>query len=117
MIGIIFNHNIFDDPYKTSTVKNGFNKLENICKTLNEHLFTSVSNVDRNGLFGPDLSEDYIVVHYTGELSDNDKSEIANCIKEILTVKKTVYKDNNLPEIVIVFSKIPQNDCFCFNVK
>lgn len=117
MIGIIFNHNVFDDCYKQTSVEKGLNKLETICKKLNEHLFTSWSNTNRSSCIGTDYTDDYIIVHYTSELSNTDKSEIANCIKEILTLKKAEYKVDNLPEIIIIFSKISQGDCFSFNVK
>lgn len=117
MIGVIFNHDIFDEPYKQSSVEKGLSQLEDLCKKLNEKLFTSCNNMVRYGITGNDNPDDYVIVHYSSELTDSAKSELANCIKECLTVKKTAYKDGNLPEILIVFSKVPQKDCFCFNTK
>jgi len=117
MIGVIFNHNIFDDPYKQSSVKKGLERLENVCNDLNEHLFTSFSNVNRCDFFSKDLTDEYITVHYSCELTDAQKAEIADSIKEALTLKKTKYNENELPEIFIVFSQVLSSNCFCFNVK
>ena len=118
MIGVIFNHDMFDDPYKQTAVNKGFDKLEALCDRLNEHLCTSYVGSTRgckDSLFGCDLTDEYIIVHHTANLSDEIKTELANCIKEILTLKKTEFK-NELPEIHIVFSKVQQNDYYCFNV-
>lgn len=117
MIGIIFNHYMFDAPYKQSAVNKGFDKLEALCDQLNEHLCTSYGNNERSltSILGCDLTDDYVIVHYTADLSDETKAEIANCIREILTLKKTEFKDE-LPEIHIIFTKVSQNDYYCFNV-
>lgn len=118
MIGVIFNHYMFDDPYKQTAVNKGFDKLEALCDRLNERLCTSYLGKGRDGkdgLFGCDLSDEYIVVHHTADLSNEIKAEIANCIREIHTLKKTEFKDE-LPEIHIIFSKVAQNDYYCFNV-
>ena len=119
MIGVIFNHNMFDDPYKQTAVNKGFDKLEALCDKLNERLCTSYLGGNRSctdSIFGCDLTDDYIIVHYTADLSDETKAEIANCIKEILTLKKTEFK-NELPEIHIIFTKVAPNDYYCFNVE
>lgn len=116
MIGVIFNRHVHDDPYKQYAVNKGVDKLYAICDRLSEHLAISWSDNKRSFWLAPDLTDDYVIVHYTADLTDENKAEIANCIKEILTLKKTLYK-NELPEIHIVFSKIPKNDYYCFNVE
>lgn len=117
MIGIIFNHDVFDEPYKQSAVEAGLGKLDKLCKKLNRHLFVSWSENNRYGLLGKDRTDEYIVVHYSGNLSDTEKKEIADCIKEAVTLKKSVYKDCELPELLIVFIKIESNDYFTYNLK
>lgn len=115
MIGVVFNHDMYDDPYKQTSVHSGFDKLQDVCDKLNEHLFTTINGARRTNVFGVDYSDEYVVVHHTCDLTDENKAEIADCIKKILELKKTVYKDR-LPEIVIVFVRILGSDCICYNV-
>ena len=117
MIGVIFPHRVDDDPYKQSDVEKGFNRIEKFCEDRNEKLFYSFQDKQRHyEIYGINLEDDYIIVHHTVELSHDEKAELADCIRQALTVKKTVYK-NEVPEIVIVFQKISDDDCFTFNVK
>ena len=77
MIGVILSHDIFDEPYNQTAVKNGCDRLDEVCKRLNRHLFTCWSDKPRDGLVGKDMTDEYVTVHYSGELSDTDKAEIA----------------------------------------
>lgn len=119
MIGITFNHNMFDDPYKQTSTNLGFKRLDEICNRLGKHLFTSI-NGDKRHWYGHDtqndVTDEYVTVQYTGKLLQSDKQEIADAIKEILTLKKTCYKDDELPEILITFSKLADGDIFYYNV-
>jgi hypothetical protein len=115
MIGVTFNHDINDDPYRQSDVKKGLDRLDAVCDKLKETLFISWSNRDRNGFFGPNFEDDYVVIHYDHALTKEQKEEIADCIRQTLTVKKTVYK-KDAPSICIVFSKISEEDCFCYHL-
>lgn len=116
MLGVVFKYDIFDDPYKTGSVEKGLDKLEAICKKLNRHIFVSYSTMSRNELSGNFHADEYVIVHYTESLSHEEKSEIAECIKESVTLKKSGYKDG-FPEIVIVFTKVDKDDVFSYNLK
>ena len=112
MIGFIFNHDIFDDPYNQKAVKSGLNALETLMDALNVHAYYTFGE-RRNSLFAPDMSDEYVVVQYTCDLSPENKQEIANVIDRVLTVKKAVYKDET-PEKVVVFQKLDKSDVFAF---
>jgi hypothetical protein len=111
----MFDHDINDDPYKQTEVKKGLNRLVALCDELGEHLFTSWSDRDRGSgdLFGLDYEDDYVVVHYDHALTKEQKTALADCIKQMVSVKKTVYS-KELPEVCIVFCKVAEEDCFCF---
>lgn len=117
MIGIILSHDIFDEPYNQTAVKKGCDRFNGVCKRLNEHVFTRYSDKTRGGLVGKDMTDEYVTVHYSGELSDTDKAEIADCIKEMHTLKKSKYGNGDLPEMVIIFCKVQSSDFFCYNIK
>ena len=114
MIAFIYNHNVFDDPYNQTAVKKGFAKLDACTDSLQVKPFYSFG-AERSGLFSPDMSDEYVIVKHSLSLAAEQKKCLAECIKETLTVKKTVYKEE-CPEILIVFEKINQDDCFVFNV-
>lgn len=113
MIGIIYNHNMYDDPYNLKKVEKGFKNLEQILEKFGKCYF-SFSNRGRGFLGMIDYEDDYVLVHHTNDLIFEQKTEIANAIKETLTLKKTVYKDK-LPQILIVFEKVSEENCFTFN--
>lgn len=114
MVGIIFNHDMFDDPYKQSAVKKGFKELEDFLIYIEERVFYSFSPRRRSSFFGDDMEDDYVIVQHTYDLSYSEKQTIAELIRDILTVKKTAYK-NEVPETLIVFEKKDTEDCFYFN--
>ena len=107
MIGIIFNHDMRDDPYNQKASKGGANKLCNIIEALGEKLYMSVGT-ERN-VFLEDKSDEYVVVHHTCELTKESKKEIADAICEMLTLKKSFGTD---VEKVIVFEKKSSDDIF-----
>jgi hypothetical protein len=112
MIGIIFNHDFFDEPYKQSSVNGGLKKLGAIIQALNEHVFYSFGK-QRVSLLGPDMDDEYVIVHHSCELTAEQKRELADAINETLTVKKNVYKKEQ-PEKLIVFEKKNAGEYFCY---
>lgn len=108
MIVISFNHDMFDDPYHQTKVNKGFNELE---KILEEHGKYYFSFGERRGDL--DYRDEYVLVKHSVELNHEQKTQIANAIKLILSLKKTVYKDE-VPEGCIVFEKIDEENCFTF---
>lgn len=110
MITIIFNHDMFDEPYNQTQVKKGFNDLQNYIEdTLNEHVYYSIG--ERRSF--EDMTDECVFVYHTLNLNNKQKQLIANYIKQVLTLKKTVYKDE-LPEGCIIFEKKDDCDCFTF---
>ena len=67
----------------------------------------------RTELFGPDMEDDYVIVQHSMDFSVEQKQEIAEYVKEVLTVKKTVYKTER-PKILIVFEKKESENFFIF---
>lgn len=112
MIGFIFNHDVFESPYNQTASKKGFTKLEAYIKTLDLHPFYTFGGKRIDWDF-PDMRDDYVIVQHTSDLSVEQKQQIAEYVKEILTVKKTVYKQA-VPEVFIVFEKKAKEDCFAF---
>ncbi len=111
MIGFIFNHDVFDEPYNQTAVKKGFDCLEKCIKAMGETPFYSFGQ-SRTELF-LDMSDDYVVIQHTTELSLEQKQMLAQYIKQVLTVKKTIYKKES-PMTLVVFEKKDPSDCFVF---
>ena len=110
MVGIIFNFNMFDDPYNQTKVNQGFKKLEKIVNEHNLQLFLSVGNT-RSTLF--DVSkDDYVIVQHTKSFDENVKKEIAEIIKEILTIKKSNCKTCEAPKVLVVFEHVDASNYF-----
>ncbi len=112
MIGFIFNYDVFDEPYNQTQVKKGCAKLGSYLESLNQKAFFTYGKTRCFGEF--DMSDDYVIVQHTAELTGEQKQYLAQCIKEITTVKKTVYKKET-PKLLVVFEKKEQEDCFTFN--
>lgn len=112
MIGIVFNFNMMDEPYNQNKVNHGFNSLQKFEKKYNEEVYVSYGDV-RNSLFVGN-EEDYVIVHHTNNLDVNVKTELTEIIKEILSKKKSIYHNTEMPKIVIVFQKIEKDNCFIF---
>lgn len=64
--------------------------MQDVCNKLNEHLFTTINGPKRHASYLDyvDYSDEHIVVHHTCDLTDENKAEIADCIKKILELKK-----------------------------
>lgn len=101
---------MFDDPYNQIKIHKGFNDLEKLLESYGKYYFTFGDK--RVGLF-EDYTDEYVLVQHTVDLSLEQKRQIVNCIKETVSLKKTVYKDK-FPEGCIVFEKIAEENCFSF---
>lgn len=111
MIGFIFNHDVFDEPYNQTAVNKGYKKLDSYVREMGEHPFYTFGN-RRVCFAGADLNDEYVIVQHSCDLNVLQKQAIAENVKEVLTVKKTVYKDER-PEILVVFEKVEKEDCYC----
>lgn len=112
MFAITFNHYMLDDPYKQSEVKKGIDGLEKYVRTeLHDEIFWDISRKERSKLFDLDLTDEIVMVYHTMELSQNQKQTIFDYIQTILTLKKSIYK-NELPNICVLFEKKNEADTF-----
>lgn len=111
MIAIIYNHDMFDDPYNQTKVGKGFRNLENLLDSYGKYYF--VFGCRRGGIFDLDYRDEYVLVQHTVDLNSEQKQQIVNCIKETISLKKTVYKEK-FPEGCIVFEKIAEENAFLF---
>ncbi len=112
MIGIIFNHDMRDDPYNQNVVNKGFNALETFICELEEEIYYSFGV--RRDIFFQENTDEYVIVQHSCNLNLDQKQCIAEKINEILTLKKSVYKKEK-PKKLIVFDK--KEPCDCFSLK
>ena len=110
MIGIIFNHDMGDDPYNQKALSSGTKKLEAILERLDEDLFFNLGK-KRSHVLLDNNEDEYVIVQHTAQLSKQDKMEIVECIKEILSLKKSVYNEGMVGGVV-VFEKIEEENYF-----
>ena len=113
MVGVVFSYDFLDDPYSKKKAVAGVNKLEELVQGMGEELFISLGD-DRNELKGNFCAEDLTVVHYTCDLTSDQKAQIAKIISEILTLKKSAYKGLTMPKSAVVFNKVDKSDCYVF---
>ena len=110
MIGIIFNHDMGDDPYNQKALSSGAKKLEAVLERLDEDLLFNLGKRRSGGLVNNNEDE-YVIVQHTAQLSREDKAEIVECIKEMLLLKKSACKEVAVGG-VIVFEKVEEENCF-----
>lgn len=113
MLGIIYNHYLFDEPYNQKKVNAAFDKLEDFASKKGSDTFYSFTRNKRLTSFN-DFLDEYVVVQHTFDLTKEEKAYIADIIKETVSLLKKYYKDE-LPSIVVTFTKIDEGDCFIFN--
>ena len=111
MVGIIFNHDMRDDPYNQIAVNKAFKQLDAFLNEINEKGHISFG-VRRDVFFHEDTDE-YIVVQHTCAFTTEQKKRLAEIVNEALTLKKSAYP-NEKPNKVIVFQQINAEDCYCF---
>ena len=80
MVGFIFNHDVFDEPYKQTAAK-WLDKLATYVESLNEKPFFTFGN-RRGSLMGPDMDDEYIIVQHTIDLTAEQKQTLVSYIKE-----------------------------------
>lgn len=112
MIGIVFNHSMFDSPYNFAKVRKGMKALEKLLGNYGKY-YMSFGKKRSEPFLEPDYEDEYVLVHHTVNLNFEQKTQIANAIKETLPLKRTVYK-GDLPDICIVFEKIAEENYFSF---
>lgn len=114
MFAVRLDHYIFDDPYKQTSVKKGLANLEKyVNEQLDDYLFFTVERRDRSDFVSLDLTDEIVTIYHTAELTLEQKQIIVGYVREIVTLKKSVYK-NEVPHLCIMFEKKNEDDCFIF---
>lgn len=113
MITVTFNHYLFDDPYKQTTVEQGFRALERYVDELGEHLYYSFVDKGRSTFIELDYTDEVIFVYHTAPLEQSQKQRIVDCLRNAVALKKTVYK-GDYPNVCIIFEKVNTDNCFEF---
>ena len=106
-LNVIYNHNIFDQPYKQSEVR----KTEKLLKSrFGEDLevFCTHTNLSGPNDFIPD--SELIIAEHTFELTSEDKTAMA----AILNNSVTKIKSATPIDVLISFRKIADDDLYFF---
>ena len=112
MIGIIFNHDMRDDPYNQNAVNKYFEDLEKFISDMGEDVYYSFGL--RRDEFFQEYTDECVLVYHSCDLKFEQKQQIAEKIKGVLTLKKSVYKCE-MPNTLVVFEKKSKEDYFIFN--
>lgn len=106
-LNLIYNHNIFDAPYKQTAVKGTQKKIVALLGEDIEILVTQASFQSPNPFFGePDL----IWVEHTFAMRSEEKSALASILREGLSKRKTADE----VDVVVSFRKIEEDDLYHF---
>ena len=110
-----FTHDYWQETYKSTSVEKGWNELHKIEEELQAHIFNSV--VDCAGTYYQYTTDDVVTVTHNFELTQEQKQRIADALEKICTIKSTYDKKNPGHEILVIFDKKDESDCFVYNVK
>ncbi len=108
-LNLIYNHNIFDAPYKQKAVKGTEKKIFELLGEDIEILVTQSSFQSPNPFFG---DADLIWVEHTFAMDSEQKSALASVLREGLSKRKATDE----VDIVVSFRKIEEDDLYHFVV-
>ena len=106
-LNVIYNHNIFDSPYKQSEVKKTQKELTS---KFGDDLvvFVTHSSFASPYPFAPD--SDLIIAEHTFEMTSAEKEALA----KILNASVTKLKSSEPLDVVVSFRKIEEDDLWFF---
>ena len=105
---LIFNHNIFDSPYKQSSVNKMDKEILSLFKEDDVDLFLSLTSTQSPNQFTYDA--DLIIVEHSFNLSAEQKHDIAAIINKSLAKLKSA----DPIDVLVSFRKTDENDLFFF---
>ena len=105
---LIFNHNIFDAPYKRSAVNKMDKEIFSLFKEDDIDLCLSLTSRQSPNPFAYD--SDLIIVEHSFDLSPERKRDFANLINKSVVKLKSKTPIN----VIVSFRKIDENDLFFF---
>lgn len=106
-LNIIYNHKIFELPYKQSEVRKTESAIRNKFGKDIQILVTHTGFLSPNQFF---YDPDFIVVEHSFEIESKNKKELA----EIINKSVTKLKGHEPIDVVVSFRKINEDDLFLF---
>ena len=108
-LNVMYNHNIFDEPYKQSEVRKTEGKIKALLGDDVQVIVTHTSFSAPNSFF-PD--SDLIIAEHTFTMASEEKRALATILNESVTrLKKCEPTD-----VVVSFRKIEEDDLYLFEV-
>ena len=111
MINIIFNYNVFDDPYNQNSCKKGVAEIKKLAEQVNQDVY--IIEGKARATFFDDNTATHVDIEYTCDLTQEQKQAFASAVQKMATLKKSECGDNP-PATIVVFKKVEQDDCFVF---
>ena len=101
---VIYNHNIFDEPYKQSEVKKTEKNISDLLGDLK--IFISLGSNSNPNPFAPDA--DLITVEHTFDMTAEEKKALAL----ILNTGVTKLKSAEPSDVIVSFKRISADDLY-----
>ena len=106
---IIYNHNIFDEPYKQTCVKKTEKEIKG---KYGDDVQIYLSRTNMSSLNSFSTESDLIVAEHTFDMTAEDKK----CLAKILNAGVTKLKSVTPVDVLVSFRKIQEDDlCFFKN--
>ncbi len=106
-INVIYNHNIFEEPYNQKEVRKTENSIKQKFGKDLQVIVTHTAFNSPNPFFE---DADFIKVEHSFDLTSEDKKELANIINKSVTKLKS-YEPI---DVVVSFRKINEDDLYVF---
>ena len=103
MINIIFNYDVFDDPYNQNSCKKGLAEIKKLTEQLDQDTYIIEGNA-RSTLLNNNTAT-HVDIEYTCDLTQEQKQAFASAVQKMATLKKSECGDNP-PATIVVFKKI-----------
>ena len=107
-LNIIYNHNIFEEPYNQKEVRKTEKSIKERFGDDIEIIVTHFSFHAPNQFF---VDSDFIMVEHSFDLTSEDKKDLANIINKSV-VKLKSYEPI---DVIVSLRKINEDDLFVFN--
>jgi len=109
-LNIIYNHNIFESPYKQTEVKKTGNAIKEKFGNDIEIFVSCASNHSPNPFFD---DTDLIIVEHSFVMSGEEKSTMALILNKGVTKVKNTDPHERL-DVLVTFRKIEEDDIYYF---
>lgn len=103
---VIYNHNIFDEPYKQSEVKKTGKAISNMIGEV-EVLMSFTSKTNPNPFV---CDSDLIIVEHSFDMTADDKKALASILNQGVAKLKSAEP----LDVIVTFRKISEDDLYYF---